>query len=1252
MRAAIQDVKSAIAEALKAFGNGSLRSNATRLFNTLGYTSEKTIELSPNTPESFLNEIDQHNRLRKDRALFSRWKGVDFVFQITGEEIKAGGSDQFSLQFDAHKKIDNRIFESYIFLAIKLRKGHYTRTDLSTITREINKLFPMPVLILFLNGETLTLSVINRRLHKRDQSKDVLEKVTLIKDIRFANPHRAHIEILYDISFEILYVRYRFTSFVALHDAWQKTLDSNELNKRFYKELANWYFWAMKEVIFPSQNDIKDKEIRNATNVIRLITRLIFVWFVKEKGLIPEGLFNYNKLKDDVLKDLSPKNTTFYKAILQNLFFATLNQEMNTPAQLDNRKFRGKTNAAGGRDQHYMIHNVYRYENYFRNPAQALKLFEDIPFLNGGLFECLDQYKAKPAIRIDGFSDRKDNELKVPNNLFFSEEHKVDLNKDYGTKNKTYKARGLIDLLQSYKFTITENTPIEEEIALDPELLGRVFENLLASYNPETGTTARKQTGSFYTPREIVNYMVDESLIAYLQTKLTSNASSGRSKKAKKKTNSVNARLRHLFSYSEEPPQFSMGEINALIEAVDTCKILDPACGSGAFPMGILHKLVSILGKLDPRNALWKQRQVDKITKAMKAAEDIDDSAIRKAAVHELEQQIANINDAFERNELDYGRKLYLIENCIFGVDIQPIAVQIAKLRFFISLVVDQKIDDRRKNRGVLPLPNLETRFVAANTLLGIEKPEQLLLRNPEIDRKEEDLAKTRRKHFTARTTKTKAKYRNMDEQLRVEISALLRKDGFPRETTEKLARWDPYNQNASANFFDAEWVFGVKDGFDITIGNPPYVRANSGKRHLAMRKAIEASGQYETLWEKWDLYIPFIERSYKLLKPNGVTTLIVSDAFCHSKYAQKSQDWFLKHSRVQRLDFFSKIKIFDAGVHNITYLFQKADGTSNIPERRVHDPEFGAVTILPSSEQIKLSYRAFFPEDTSAHHFSGISLTLAEICYISIGMVVHADEKVAQGAFEMNALISDIKDKLHPKPFVEGKHLDLWLPATNKWLEWGTDRAPGLFRRPTFPQIYEVDEKILVQRSPGPDPKACYDNQRLHFTESSVGFILWHSLSGVRNKSLKKSARYGDEKPPRPDLPRREELEKTSHRFAIKFLLAVMNSSVARDFLRANRRSNIHLYPNDWKQLPIPDATSKQEEPVTKLVGRILTAKGSDPDADITTLEAEIDARVAHLYELTEEEYSLILSETKSPDPFRVAALNFYRDIARGVLK
>ena len=775
------------------------------------------------------------------------WVSVDPLFQLRGENLTLTDTDGWL--FDpSQTQVDNTIIESYVFVALRLRGSSYNRTQLSQITREINKLFPMPAMLLFQHGNTLTLSVINRRLGVRDPSRDVLEKVTLIKDIDFRDTHRAHIDILFDLALEPLNQTHGVHNFVELHRAWEKTLDTSELNKRFFNELANWYFWAVDQVTFPEDAG-KDVEVRNATSVIRLLTRLIFVWFIKEKELVPDVFFNPRDL-DGILNNLDSQKSTYYKAILQNLFFATLNQEMNTAQKPDNRKFRGE------RRQHYNITSLYRYKDYFIGPDEALRQFEAIPFLNGGLFECLDApSKEDPTriLRVDGFSDREDNPLSVPNMLFFSEEQTVDLNAVYGTKGRRYKVRGLIHILSSYKFTIAENTPIEEEVALDPELLGKVFENLLAAYNPETEATARKQTGSYYTPREIVNYMTDESLVAYLKNEIVVHSEAQNifsvitppsqldfTKQADpvqtelgvemvslsdEQKSEIEQKLRELLAYNDKPHRFDEAETKVLIRAIDTLKILDPAVGSGAFPMGVLHRLVFILGKLDPGNEQWKQRQIARVESTVGRAEEIDDSTIRESTIRDLEGEIDNINEAFERNELDYGRKLYLIESCIYGVDIQPIATQIAKLRFFISLIVDQQIDNSRDNRGVRPLPNLETKFVAANTLIGVNKPLQMAMGDTEIDQKEKKLEDVRRRHFTARTPKTKAKYRALDAQIRTEISKLLEeRKGLSHDDADRIANWDPYSQNASADFFDSEWMFGVRDGFDVVIGNPPYL--------------------------------------------------------------------------------------------------------------------------------------------------------------------------------------------------------------------------------------------------------------------------------------------------------------------------------------------------------------------------------------------------------------------------------------------
>src|ERR1035438_6728322 len=226
--------------------------------------------------------------------------------------------------------------------------------------------------------------------------------------------------------------------------------------------------------------------------------------------------------------------------------------------------------------------------------------------------------------------------------------------------------------------------------------------------------------------------------------------------------------------------------------------------------------------------------------------------------------------------------------------------------------------------------------------------------------------------------------------------------------------------------------------------------------------------------------------------------------------------------------------------------------------------------------------------------------------------MGVHADEKVAQGAFELEDLVSDRRDALHPKRFVEGKHLDRWLPAERKWLEWGTDRAPALFRRKTFPELYTVMEKIFIHRTGGEGLRCCYDAEQTLCNHTVMVCLPWHTLHGVRNNSLKKSARYRGEKPPRPDLPKREELELISRRFAVKYLLGVMNSATAKAFLRANRRSNTDLYPDDWKNLPIPDVPAQQQQQIVDVVDRILVAKRAKASADVTKLEASLDLKVS----------------------------------------
>ena len=395
---------------------------------------------------------------------------------------------------------------------------------------------------------------------------------------------------------------------------------------------------------------------------------------MKEKGLIPDSLFKRKEL-EDILVDLEDDHCTYHQGILQNLFFATLNQRMGKDKKgQPYRRFVTDSDFQGKNKEHG-ITDLYRYPEHFSNPEKAPAFFQEIPFLNGGLFECLDREdpnNKNRMLRVDGFTT-KGTRAQIPNKLFFAGEHQADLSGKEAFGNAKYKkarVRGLLNILHAYNFTVEENTPVDEEIALDPELLGKVFENLLASYDEDSKKSASKATGSFYTPRAIVEYMVDESLKLHLIRPLV---------EAGRDNSSANLLLTSLLDYESQETEFSESEKELLLNNIHSCKILDPACGSGAFPMGMLQKLLHIVQKLDDKNEIFERIQIEEAQKITDRDERL--------------KKIEKIGRDFAENNVDYARKLYLIENCLYGVDIQPIAIQISKLRFFISLITDSQED-------------------------------------------------------------------------------------------------------------------------------------------------------------------------------------------------------------------------------------------------------------------------------------------------------------------------------------------------------------------------------------------------------------------------------------------------------------------------------------------------------------------------------------------------------------------------------
>lgn len=622
------------------------------------------------------------------------------------------------------------------------------------------------------------------------------------------------------------------------------------LTKLFYKDLFDWYLWAISpegNISFPNNTVIEDDDREDLEKkIIRMITRIIFVWFIKQKDLVPSRLFDKNFI-DTILKDFDSQSATsgnYYNAILQNLFFATLNRAVKD----ENGEKRGFAERVGLTD----VKTLYRYDELFTiSKDEIISLFSEVPFLNGGLFECLDKTKTLDGVNkayyYDGFSrntskftdGRYRYRAVVPNILFFEPE------------------KGLFSILNRYNFTIEENTPEEQQVALDPELLGKVFENLLGAYNPETKETARNQSGSFYTPREIVGYMVDESLIAYLGD---------------------TPFHRSLFAHDFKHEPERVSEYNEIARKLKSVKVIDPACGSGAFPMGMLNRMIDILQRIEP-------------------------------------------------DENTYAQKLTIIENCLYGSDIQSIAVQITKLRFFISLICDCEKDPSKPNFGIPTLPNLETKFVAANSLIGMKMPTELSLFSSDIETTKAALKEVRHKHFLAKTAKTKAELRAQDQKLRDTLATLLAEhESFAEnpEDAKLLAAWNPYDQNAVSKFFDPGWMFSLNDNpFDIVIGNPPYIQLQNNGGELA---SLYADCDYKTYARTGDIYCLFYERGWQLLKDGGHLCYITSNKWMRAGYGEKTRDFLSHNTDPQLLIDFAGVKIFEsATVDTNILMFSKS---------------------------------------------------------------------------------------------------------------------------------------------------------------------------------------------------------------------------------------------------------------------------------------------------------------------------------------
>jgi hypothetical protein len=599
---------------------------------------------------------------------------------------------------------------------------------------------------------------------------------------------------------------------------------------------------------------------------------------------------------------------------------------------------------------------------------------------------------------------------------------------------------------------------------LNVNILGHIFEQSITdieeikssidgkSFDKKRGK--RKKDGIYYTPEYITRYIVEQAVAEWLKDRKSKLGYDKLSDLTDEDFNSVqyykDKKKSGIIKSSNQNIKDHLKFWLSYKEKVSNIKILDPACGSGAF----LNQAFDFL---------YKEGQ-------------------------HVNEEIARLQkgqgEVFRLDE-------HILKNNLFGVDINPESVEITKLSLWI------KTADRRSE-----LTSLDDNIKCGNSLID----------DPDV-------------------------------------------------AGERAFKWED-------EFADVM----QRGGFDVVIGNPPYVRADiDNPDYQKQRRWMEKSGQYETLYEKWDLMIPFTEKALNLLKKYGHFSFIVSNSITTSKYSFKLLDWILENFYLKRVDYFEKIEVFErVGVMPVILSIKKTrqkEETLKIVRKKTFDSVF--IKNI-SQKEIERIGKKVFKKGYIDLKVKVESIKLGDICYISVGMVINADEKLIKGEFAKDDLISFIKTKINTKPFVEGKDLKRYRIEEIKFLEWNTDRAPHKLRRSTFPELYEGD-KILRGRV----TEGVFDNTGIVCNDGIVIFKKVCDLKGVENNSIRNSISKNNSLS-------REELEKISEKFDLKYILAVLNSKYANKYLNNNRRHRLvnYFYPDDFRKLPIPKISTQEQQP------------------------------------------------------------------------
>ena len=903
-------------------------------------------------------------------------------------------------------------------------------------------------------------------------------------------------------------------NFSSLEDI-QEAFSVEKLNKKFYEEIATAFYSLIggkvsinkKEVSFDAKLQLPSTPVENRKVyqefAVRLIGRTIFCWFLKNKKSdsgVP--LIPEEWLSSNMVASVNNDQHNYYHSILEKLFFLVLNKKH------EDRK-------------PYMLPNNH----------------ELVPFLNGGLFEAQDDDffpKDSKGIHSQNFA------LNIPNQWFSD----------------------FFETLEQYNFTIDENSINDFEVSIDPEMLGTIFENLLAEIDPDTEKSARKSTGSFYTPREIVDYMVEQSLLQYIKTK----------------TNIEDEEQLEVLLKDDSENPFNEKETIAILEALSEVKILDPACGSGAFPMGVLHKIIGLLKKLDKNAVWWKAKQLEKI----------DNALVRKT----METKLNQANS-------DYIRKLGVIQHSIYGVDIQPIAAEISKLRSFLSLIIDENIDDNHPdgNRGIEPLPNLEFKFVTANTLIGLEaEKKQTTFDFGENEEILKELQKIRNEYLQASPNEKEAIKKHF-RKVQDKINSTGNTNNLSARESQ-LYHWKPFS-NESSTWFNPDWMFGIEK-FDIVIGNPPYGVSVKGNYRKDVLKHLDKVPDFE-------IYYFFIEIAKKYLKVNGAKTYIIPNSFLFNVFASDYRKKLLNNWSLFILDC-TAFKIFEkATVLNAITVFTNTDLIDEVTYKNT----FNSVDFqsLISKENKKITYEDLIKSNQNWSLAFKLSPEIIKIVskikdVNSTVPLVSLFPEISQGLIAYDSYQGQSKEIIKSRAYhynnFEKSNLKKWLwggDVTRYSLKWNEqewiDYCDGI-ANPRNPK-YFIGDRILIREITNPRIFATITNEELYHDPAIITIL-------------------------------------KSDQFDLNILLALINSKLFTFYhFNSSPKATKGAFPkilvDDVKSFPIKIYTKEQKTYFLKLIEKLNILKVNNSGLDIIT-DNQIDIMVYKLYKLTYEEVLVVEPE------------------------